>query len=127
MSPRSTGTFGDEGIAGWRSLTGGEVAETAVEALTEEELSSVSLGEGSWILLEPAPGPLSDSLERRVAHLAERGHRALIAHPERHLSEDMFERMARLVARRGAGPGHRRLLPARAHVGRDAEHCAERA
>jgi len=81
-----------------RILQGGEVAETAVEGLSEEELSQVSLGGGSWILLEPAPGPLGDSLLRRVAHLHERGHRALIAHPERHLSADMFERMAALVA-----------------------------
>lgn len=79
-------------------LQGGEVAETAVEGLDEEELSRVSLGGGDWILLEPAPGPLSDSLARRVEHLAERGRRALIAHPERHLSEDMFERLAALVA-----------------------------
>lgn len=79
-------------------LQGGEVAETAVEGLSEEELGKVSLGEGSWILLEPAPGPLGDSLLRRVDQLAERGHRALIAHPERHLSADMFERMAALVA-----------------------------
>lgn len=79
-------------------LSGGEVAETAVEALSEEELARVSLGAGRWILLEPAPGPLTDSLERRVAHLAERGHRTLVAHPERHLSADMFERMAHLVA-----------------------------
>jgi len=79
-------------------LQGGEVAETAVEDLSEEELRKVSLGEGRWILLEPAPGPLADSLQRRVAYLAERGHRALIAHPERHLSADMFERMAGLVA-----------------------------
>ena len=78
-------------------LQGGEVAETAVEGLGEEELARVSLGDGSWILLEPAPGPLGDSLLRRVAHLHERGHRALIAHPERHLSADMFERMAALV------------------------------
>lgn len=78
-------------------LPGGEVAETAVEGLAEEELARVALGRGRWILLEPAPGPLSDSLLRRVAHLSERGHRALIAHPERHLSEDMFERMAALV------------------------------
>jgi protein-tyrosine phosphatase len=78
-------------------LGGGEVAETAVEALAEEELARVSLGAGRWVLLEPAPGPLGDSLERRVAHLADRGHRTLIAHPERHLAEDMFERMARLV------------------------------
>jgi len=79
-------------------LSGGEVAETAVEALSEEELARVALGGGGWILLEPAPGPLSDTLLRRVDHLAERGHRTLIAHPERHLSADMFERMAALVA-----------------------------
>jgi len=81
-----------------RVLTGGEVAETAVEALTEEELSHVCLGGGRWILLEPAPGPLGDTLLHHVGALAERGHRCLIAHPERHLSSDMFERMAALVA-----------------------------
>jgi protein-tyrosine phosphatase len=79
-------------------LQGGEVAETAVEDLGEEELSRVTLGDGRWVLLEPAPGPLSDSLIRRVEHLAERGHRALIAHPERHLSADMYERIAALIA-----------------------------
>lgn len=87
----------DEGIA-VEVLTGGEVAETAVEALSEEELSSVALGGGNWILLEPAPGPLSDSLEHRVEHLAERGHRVLIAHPERHISADMFQRIERLLS-----------------------------
>lgn len=78
-------------------LQGGEVAETAVEALSEEELGRVSLGAGRWVLLEPAPGPLSESLARRVAHLAARGNRALIAHPERHLSADMFDRIAGLI------------------------------
>ena len=82
-------------------LQGGEVAETAVEGLSEEELRLLSMGGGGWILLEPAPGPLDDSLLRRVGHLAERGHRTIIAHPERHLSADMFERMAALV-REGA-------------------------
>lgn len=81
-----------------RILQGGEVAETAVERLGEEELEQVSLGGGGWILLEPAPGALDDSLLRRVGLLAERGHRTVIAHPERHLSADMFERMAALVA-----------------------------
>jgi protein-tyrosine phosphatase len=79
-------------------LKGGEVAETAVEDLSQGELSRVTLGDGSWVLLEPAPGPLSDTLIRRVEHLAERGHRALIAHPERHLSADMYERIAALIA-----------------------------
>lgn len=79
-------------------LHGGEVAETAVEGLSEEELGRVALGDGEWILLEPAPGPLGDSLLHRVEHLAERGHRTLIAHPERHVSADMYERIADLVA-----------------------------
>jgi protein-tyrosine phosphatase len=81
-----------------RILQGGEVAETAVEGLSEEELARVALGSGNWVLLEPAPGPLTDTLLQRVAHLHERGYRALVAHPERHLSADMFERMAALVA-----------------------------
>jgi protein-tyrosine phosphatase len=87
----------DEGLA-VEVLQGGEVAETAVEALSEEELGRVALGDGNWILLEPAPGPLSDTLIARVGHLAERGHRTLIAHPERHLSADMYERIAALIA-----------------------------
>jgi protein-tyrosine phosphatase len=87
----------DEGIP-VTVLQGGEVAETAVEGLSEEELGRVTLGEGGWVLLEPAPGALGDSLLRRIEHLAERGHRTLIAHPERHLSADMYERIAALVA-----------------------------
>lgn len=79
-------------------LSGGEVAETAVDGLGEEELAQVALGHGRWILLEPAPGPLSDTLLARVEHLAERGHRSLIAHPERHLCADLYERIAALIA-----------------------------
>lgn len=89
--------LGDEGLP-VEVLQGGEVAETAVEALSEEELERVALGGGRWILLEPAPGPLSETLIARVGHLAERDHRALIAHPERHLSADMYERIAALIA-----------------------------
>jgi protein-tyrosine phosphatase len=89
--------LGEEGVP-VTVLRGGEVAETAVEKLSEEELGLVALGDGGWVLLEPAPGPLSDTLVRRVEHLAERGHRALIAHPERHVSADMYERIAALVA-----------------------------
>ena len=79
-------------------LQGGEVAETAAMGLSEEELSRVALGGGRWILLEPAPGPLDESLLHCIEHLAERGHRTIIAHPERHLSEDMFERIEQLIA-----------------------------
>ena len=45
-------------------LCGGEVAETSLPELDESELRTVALGEGRWVLLEPAPGPLSDSLGR---------------------------------------------------------------
>jgi len=91
------GALRDEGLP-LEVLQGGEVAETAVEGMSEEELDRVALGGGNWILLEPAPGPLSDTLIARVAYLAERGHRTLIAHPERHLSADMYERIAALIA-----------------------------
>ncbi len=85
-----------EGIA-VAVLPGGEVAEAVAEGLDSLDLRRVALGSGLWILLEPAPGPLSDSLERRVEHLAARGHRCLIAHPERHLAGDMVQRLTKLV------------------------------
>jgi protein-tyrosine phosphatase len=81
-----------------RVLTGGEVGESAALELDDGELDLVSLGGGGrWILLEPAPGPLSDALERVVAELARRGRRCIIAHPERHLDGDSAERLAALV------------------------------
>jgi protein-tyrosine phosphatase len=85
-----------------RITTGGEVAETIVEQLSDLELQAVSLGGGGrWILLEPKSGPLSDSLDHAVVTLRMRGFRSLIAHPERHLCRDMFERLGRLT-REGA-------------------------
>jgi protein-tyrosine phosphatase len=77
-------------------IAAGEVAETEVEGLSDEELGMVALG-GRWILLEPAPGPLADSLAAAVRTLRRRGYRSLIAHPERHAAPDMGERLAALV------------------------------
>jgi protein-tyrosine phosphatase len=79
-------------------LRGGEVAETIVDDLSDEELALVALGRGNWILLEPAPGPLGDVLLERIGRLRDRGYRALVAHPERHISADMRERIAGLIA-----------------------------
>lgn len=79
---------------------GGEVAEPVAAGLADDELDAVALGPGGrWILLEPAPGPLSDRLELTVDHLAARGYRSLIAHPERHAGEDLAERLAELIGR----------------------------
>ena len=89
----------DRVAVGVRVLGGGEVAETIVEQLTDAELRAVSLGGGGrWILLEPRPGPLSESLTTTVGHLAARGFRSLVAHPERHLAGDLFARLTDAIA-----------------------------
>jgi protein-tyrosine phosphatase len=87
---------------GVRILRGGEVAETIVAELDDDELRKVSLGGGGrWVLLEPRPGPLSDSLAVTVSALVARGFWPLVAHPERHLAADLAERLADAI-RRGA-------------------------
>jgi protein-tyrosine phosphatase len=84
-----------------RALRGGELAATSVQGMGDDELGAISLGGGGrWLLLEPGPGPLDDSLECAADELSRRGYRSLIAHPERHLAIDMCQRLARLV---GAG------------------------
>jgi protein-tyrosine phosphatase len=81
-------------------LPGGEVAASALDGLDDGELMAVSLGGARrWILLEPAPGPLDERLERAVDGLRARGFRALVAHPERHLGPDLVARLSRLVSR----------------------------
>ena len=55
-------------------------------------------GGGRWILLEPGPGPLDDRLQSAVQTLRDRGRRALIAHPERHLGPDMVAHLATAIA-----------------------------
>jgi protein-tyrosine phosphatase len=83
-----------------RILPGGELAQSAAEALTVEELHKVSLGgAGGWVLLEPAPGPIADELTVAVEHLAELGFGTIVAHPERHAGADFHERLLALAAR----------------------------
>jgi protein-tyrosine phosphatase len=82
-----------------RLLPGGEVAADMLDALDGPELASVSLGgSGTWILLEPVPGPLDERLVAAADALRVRGFRALLAHPERHLGPDFVERLGRLIA-----------------------------
>jgi protein-tyrosine phosphatase len=83
-----------------RAATGGEVAETIIAHLTDEELRTVSLGGGGrWLLLEPAPGPLGETLLDHVGELGERGFGSVIAHPERHPGERFIERLEALCER----------------------------
>jgi protein-tyrosine phosphatase len=78
-------------------LPGGEVAETELPELDLDELRVVALGDGSTILLEPAPGPLKASLASAVQELSAAGFGALIAHPERHLDDRAPARLSGLV------------------------------
>lgn len=81
-----------------RIFPGGEVAATVIGRLDDGELVRLALGGSKrWILLEPPAGPLDDGFEQAVAALRTRGFRALVAHPERHLSPDLFERLGRLI------------------------------
>lgn len=80
-----------------RVLCGGEVAETALAELGESELRTVALGNGNWVLLEPAPGPLSEGVRAAMRDLATAGFRTLVAHPERHLGDGATALLAELV------------------------------
>lgn len=84
---------------GVRVVVGGEVAQTEVDMLGDDDLRAVSLGgAGGWILLEPAPGPLDARLELSVERLKARGLRAVVAHPERHADADLEMRLRTLAA-----------------------------
>jgi protein-tyrosine phosphatase len=65
-------------------VPGGEVAATRALALGDEELRNLSLGDGRWLLLEcPLSATLAPGFTGLARALADRGHRILLAHPER--------------------------------------------
>jgi protein-tyrosine phosphatase len=95
---RLQGALGERGLR-VRIAPGGELAQQQAVHLSERELRAIALGgQGGWVLLEPAPGPLGDDLERTVAELAQRGLASIVAHPERHAGEDFERRLQDLAA-----------------------------
>lgn len=84
-----------------RVVPGAEVAQTEALGLSDAQLRTAALGgDGGWLLLEPAPGPLDERLIATVDRLAQRGMRTIVAHPERHADAD-FERHLQVLAARG--------------------------
>ena len=72
-----------EGL-GVRIESGAEVALTRAVELDDAELARLRLGNGPWMLLEPPHVPVAGSaLESVAVTLMHRGHRLVIAHPER--------------------------------------------
>ncbi len=83
-----------------RVAPGGEVSAVVADSLGERHLREVCLGEGDWVLVEPAPGPITGELLALVERLAGRGARTVVAHPERHAGPD-FEVALRGLCERG--------------------------
>jgi protein-tyrosine phosphatase len=62
---------------------GAEIAVSHVSALEPDELARLSLGGGPYLLIEPPYAPLATGVDVIVRGLLGRGHRVLLAHPER--------------------------------------------
>lgn len=71
-----------EGIA-LEVLAGAEIAMSSVIDIKPEELARLSLGGGQWLLVEPPFSPVANGLDGVLMDLVARGHRILLAHPER--------------------------------------------
>jgi protein-tyrosine phosphatase len=64
-------------------LTGGEIALTRVSDLDDDELRALALGGGPWLLVESPLTPSAAGFDTVLHHLQARGHRVMLAHPER--------------------------------------------
>jgi protein-tyrosine phosphatase len=62
---------------------GAEIAMTRLADVEPEELSRLSLGGSSWLLVEPPFTPVLTGLDSILLSLQRRGYRILLAHPER--------------------------------------------
>ena len=63
--------------------TGGEVAISRAAELGDDELRALHLGGGEWLLAECPLNVAAAGFDTLLLHLQNRGHRILLAHPER--------------------------------------------
>jgi protein-tyrosine phosphatase len=64
-------------------VAGAEIAITRVGDLSAGELSALAISNGPWLLIEPAFTSVAFGLDTLLWELQERGHRIVLAHPER--------------------------------------------
>jgi protein-tyrosine phosphatase len=72
----------DRGI-GVDVRAGAEIAMTRVSDLSDDELHGLRLGDGEWLLIECPLGQNAGDFELLLRALQRRGHRIVLAHPER--------------------------------------------
>ena len=75
-------------------LAGAELAMTRLVDLEDSQLSQFGLGGGSWLLVEPPFTESDPGIEDLIVDLLERGHRVVLAHPER---SPAFRRIPRVL------------------------------
>lgn len=81
--------------------TGGEIAVTLAADMRDEDLHELGLGGGPWILLEAPLSPSAVGFERIVQHVQMRGHKVLLAHPERSPAVQRDPEILEMLARGG--------------------------
>lgn len=64
-------------------VAGAEIALSGLIDIAPEELGRLGLGGSSWLLVEPPFSPAATGVESILMELVSRGHRVLLAHPER--------------------------------------------
>jgi protein-tyrosine phosphatase len=64
-------------------LPGAELAMTRLVDMDDDELARLGLGGGPWLLVEPPFAPAVTGLDMLIFDLQRRGHKVLLAHPER--------------------------------------------
>jgi protein-tyrosine phosphatase len=78
---------------------GAEIAMTRLADIDADELSRLGLGGGQWLLVEPPFTPVLTGLDSILLDLQRRGHRILLAHPERchafHRDRELLESLVR--------------------------------
>ncbi len=80
-------------------LAGGEIAIWRLVDLDDETLRELALGGGPYLLVESPFSPVGGDFEPLVLDLRRRGHRVLLAHPERcPVFQRDVSRLARLLA-----------------------------
>jgi protein-tyrosine phosphatase len=71
-----------EGLA-LKVRAGAEIALAYAVAKEPEELQRFALGGGPWLLVEPPLSPAARNIDAPLSELRRRGHRVVLAHPER--------------------------------------------